>query len=365
VNEYGKLGIDYEVLDESKRAAIGFARATSGLISQHGGQVVEASRGSPAFVFELAGQHLAFVVEGLGTKSIIARQWFQASGEDRFADVGIDAVGAIANDVCSVGGLPVVINAYFATGRSDWHAGSSWLRSLLEGWRRGCERAGAVWGGGESPALPDLVAREDIEIAGSSVGLIPPEWRPILGAELRAGNVIVLVESSGLHANGASLARSVAATFPDGLRTTMPGGRRFGDALLDASVIYVPLVAELRRRGVRPTYLVHVTGHGLRKLMRAPVDLTYVVDRLPSVPEVLSFLVEHANLDQREAYATFNMGAGFAVYVDAADAEETLRAAQACGLRASIAGHIEPGPRRVDLRQLGITYSGSELELGS
>jgi phosphoribosylformylglycinamidine cyclo-ligase len=364
MSEYGKLGIDYDVLDASKRDAIGYAQSTSHLLALHGGRAVEASRGASAFVLELGGQQLAFVVEGLGTKSIISRHWMEVSGEDRFADVGIDAVGAIVNDVCSVGALPVVINAYFATGRSDWHADSTALQSLLQGWHRACELSEAAWGGGESPALPGLVSPDDIELAGSAIGLIPPEWGPILGEELRAGDAIVLVESSGLHANGASLARSVAAGLPEGLLTAMASGRRFGDALLDPSVIYVPLVAELRKRGIRPSYLSHITGHGMRKLMRAPADWTYVVDDVPEVPEALSFLVEHAGIDQREAYGTFNMGAGFAVYVERDDAREVVEAAAARGMRAAIAGHVEAGARSVQLPGLGFAYRGDELDLG-
>jgi phosphoribosylformylglycinamidine cyclo-ligase len=364
VSEYGKLGIDYDVLDESKRSAIGFAQSTSHLLEQHGGRVVEASRGASAFVLELGCQHLAFVVEGLGTKSIISRRWLEEVGEDRFADIGVDAVGAIVNDVVSVGALPLVINAYFATGRSDWHAGQSGLRSLLAGWRRGCELSGAAWGGGESPALPGLVSDDDIELAGSAIGLVPAEWGPILGDELRDGDAIVLVESSGLHANGASLARSVADALPDGLLTAMPSGRRFGDALLDPSIIYVPLVAELRRRAIRPSYLSHITGHGMRKLMRAPGDFSYVIDELPAVPEVLAFLSEQAGIDQREAYGTFNMGAGFAVYVAPEHARDVVDAAAAHGMRAAISGRVQAGERGVELARLGIAYSGSELELG-
>jgi phosphoribosylformylglycinamidine cyclo-ligase len=174
----------------------------------------------------------------------------------------------------------------------------------------------------------------------------------------------VLVDSSGLHANGATLARSVAAKLPDGLRTPMPDGTAFGDALLAPSVIYVPLVAELRSRGVKPSYFAHVTGHGLRKLMRAPADFVYVVEELPPVPPVLSFLAEQAGMSERDAYGTFNMGAGWAVYVDPDSAAHVVEAATACGMRAHVAGHIEEGERAVELTGLGISYRGSELELG-
>ena len=365
-SEYSKAGIDYDVLDESKRAAIRNAEATSHLLStHHAGKVIEESRGASAFVLELNGQQLAFVVEGLGTKSILARQWLEQTGEDRYADVAIDGVAAIVNDVASVGALPVVVNAYFATGASDWHAQTGGaITSLLEGWRRGCELAQAAWGGGESPALPDLVSPQDVEIAGSSIGTIPPEWGPLLGDDLRPGHSIVLIDSSGLHANGATLARSVAKKLDDGLRTPMPDGTRFGDALLAPSVIYVPLVAELRAKGIKPSYLAHITGHGLRKLMRAPADLVYVVDDLPPVPPVLEFLADQAGMSERDAYGTFNMGAGWAVYVEPDQAGAVVEAAAATGMTARIAGHVEQGDRAVELPSKGIAYRGDELELG-
>src|SRR4051812_5863910 len=225
-SEYSKASIDYDVLDESKRAAIQNAQATSGLMAAHGGRVIEESRGASAFVFELGGQQLAFVVEGLGTKSILARQWLEQTGEDRFADVGIDGVAAIVNDVASVGALPVVVNAYFATGSSEWHAHGGSALSLIDGWRAGCDRAQAVWGGGESPALPDLLSPKDVQIAGSAVGTVPPEWGPLLGADLRSGQAIVLVDSSGLHANGATLARSVATKLPTACAPRCPAASR-------------------------------------------------------------------------------------------------------------------------------------------
>lgn len=362
-SQYDQVGVDYEILDGSKRTALTAAAATSALMEQHGGSIFEGSRGASAFVFELGGQQMAFVVEGLGTKSILARNWLEASGEDRFADIGIDAVAAIVNDICSVGALPIVVNAYFATGQSNWHENGTALASLLRGWREGCEQAGAVWGGGESPALPGLLSDADIEVAGAAIGSVPAGWDPVLGDDLRPGDAIVLIESSGLHANGASLARSVAESLPDGLLTEMPGGEQFGEALLRPSIIYTPLLAELKRRDLRPAYLSHVTGHGLRKLMRPPRDFTYVVSSLPPVPEVLEMLVHHAGLDPKGAYGTFNMGAGFAVYLPRQRADEAVEAASACGLRAWIAGHVEEGERRVEIPDLGIVYSGSEMNL--
>src|SRR5206468_9906400 len=136
-------------------------------------RALDASRGEPAFVFELGEQTFAFVVEGLGTKSIIARQVLESQGINRFADVAYDTVAAILNDLCCSGALPLVVNAYFATGASEWYDSHDRVRSLLAGWRRACDDAECAWGGGESPSLTDLVSAGEIELAGCAVGRVP------------------------------------------------------------------------------------------------------------------------------------------------------------------------------------------------
>src|SRR5947208_4570890 len=118
---YSSAGVDYSTLDEGKRSALAAALSTSELLAPRDGRAIDASRGEPAFVFELAGQTLAFVLEGLGTKSIIARQLQDQLGAAGFEAVAYDAVAAIVNDLCCVGALPLVVNAYFATGTSDWY----------------------------------------------------------------------------------------------------------------------------------------------------------------------------------------------------------------------------------------------------
>src|ERR1700748_1571118 len=151
--DYRDAGVDYGALDAGKRSAITRALSTSSLLLARGGRALDASRGEPAFVFELDGRALAFVVEGLGTKSIIARHVLERQGINRFGDVAYDTVAAILNDLCCVGALPLVVNAYFATGASEWYAQRERHEDLLAGWREACVDAGAVWGGGESPSL--------------------------------------------------------------------------------------------------------------------------------------------------------------------------------------------------------------------
>src|SRR5438874_1569185 len=170
---YRDAGVDYASLDAGKRLAMAKALSTSPMLAAHGASALDASRGEPAFVFELEGRAFAFVLEGLGTKSVIARQVQEQQGSNRFADVAYDTVAAIVNDLCCAGALPLVVNAYFATGSSDWYRKPERAQALLEGWRQGCADAGCAWGGGESPTLPGLVAEGDIELAGAAVGAVP------------------------------------------------------------------------------------------------------------------------------------------------------------------------------------------------
>jgi phosphoribosylformylglycinamidine cyclo-ligase len=365
---YSAAGVDYDALDAGKRLAMAKALSTSPLLDDRGGRALDASRGEPAFVFEHGGQTLAFVVEGLGTKSIIARHVLEQQGIDRFADVAYDTVAAILNDLCCVGALPLVLNAYFATGASEWYLQEQRLASLLEGWRSACAYAGCVWGGGESPSLPGMLAEHDIELAGAAVGAVPEGRAAILGERLGVGDEIVLVASSGLHANGASLARLVAGRLPDGYATELPAessesATTLGEALLEPSVMYVPLIAALLEADIDVTYLSHVTGHGLLKLMRPAKELSYRIERLPEVPPVLSFLVEHVGMDAQAAYSTFNMGCGYAVYCGSGSGERIVAVAERLGLRALLAGCVEEGPRQVLLEPVGVRFGSERLEL--
>jgi len=360
---YREAGVDYTTLDAGKRLALNRSLATSAFMTARGGIANDASRGEPAFVFELDGRHFAFVVEGLGTKSVIARQVAESLGVNRFADVAYDTVAAIVNDLCCVGALPLVVNAYFATGSADWYNTADWQAELLEGWYRACADAGATWGGGESPSLPGLVADQDIELAGSAIGALPPGAPPILGQDLGPGDEIVIVPSSGLHANGASLARLVAGRLPDGYATKLPSGRTFGEALLDPSRLYARLAERLAEQQIPVTYLSHITGHGLLKLMRPVKDLTYEIHTLPEVPEVFDLLVADAQLKPAAAYSTFNMGCGFAVYCRAGFGEAVAQAALETGHDAVLAGLVHAGPRRVQLLPVGVTYDSGALQL--
>jgi phosphoribosylformylglycinamidine cyclo-ligase len=361
-DEYRRSGVDYDVLDVVKREAIALAAATGPLLGAAGGREFTGSRGSSAYVFELNGATLAMVIEGLGTKSAIAAEYLAVTGISRFADIGRDAVAAIVNDVISVGAVPLVVTAYFATGDAAWYRRERAL-DLLHGWRAACEQAGAAWGGGESPALPGIVAPDAIELAGSALGQVPAGRRPVFGDDIAPGDVIVLLPSSGLHANGASLARRVAAGLSGGLLTRLPSGRPLGEALLDPSKIYVSFVRELLASGVVPSFLNGITGHAFLKIMRSSVEVRYEIAVLPQVPEVLGFLVEQLRMPPAEAYRTLNMGAGYVVIVRPGDVAEVLRVAHETGHDALVAGRVTDGRRAVAIEPLGVEYPGEDYRV--
>lgn len=353
---YRAAGVDYDVLDPAKRHALAASAATSPLLEARGGRAIDASRGEPAFVFEVAGRTFAQVLECLGTKSVLAREVQVHLGLQRFDAVAYDSVAAIVNDLACVGAAPLVVNAYFATGSAEFYADSERFTSLVDGWQQACTDAGAVWGGGESPTLAGLVHAADIELAGSAVGLVPEGQAAITGAALAPGDDIVLVAATGLHANGASLARRLAADLDDGYATALASGRAFGDAVLDPAPVYSRIVEQALAAGAELTYVSHVTGHGFRKLMRADRDLGYVVDALLPVPEVLAFMVERLAMDPADAYATFNMGAGYALYCPPSSTVAVLDVCAALGFDAVRAGRVVDGPRRLELPTLGVEY---------
>lgn len=358
---YRASGVDYDVLDGAKRTALRAVRSLLALPSARGSRVEEDSIGEPAQLIEVGGVLLATVLECLGTKSLIARD-AERLGLDRWHSVGVDTVAAVLNDLACAGAVPLTFNAYLATGSSSFYEGGR-HSSLVEGIRSACAAAGAAWVGGESPNLSGVLSPEAVDLAGSALGRVPEGRSPWSALRLEVGDEIVLVPSSGLHANGASLARAVARSLPAGWASLLPSGRTLAEGVLTPSRLYVDLVEALQSARAPVHYASHVTGHGLRKLMRPDRELTYRLERLAPVPEVLEFLAEKAALSPEVSYGTFNMGAGFALYVAGGHGEKVAAAAAALGHAAFVAGRVEDGPRQVVLEPLGVTYESGALGL--
>jgi phosphoribosylformylglycinamidine cyclo-ligase len=184
--------------------------------------------------------------------------------------------------------------------------------------------------------------------------------------DVEPGDAIVFLASSGVHTNGLTLCRALADRLPRGYLTEIGDGRIFGEVLLEPSVIYTRFVKALGEAGIRPRYLVHVTGHGWRKLMRLEKPLRYVIaDPHPrgGPPAAFAFITQHGGLKLREAYGTFNMGVGFAAMLRANQADAAVAKAREAGYEAWIAGTVEEGERSVEVAPLGLMFSGAELQV--
>jgi phosphoribosylformylglycinamidine cyclo-ligase len=365
---YAVAGVDYAKLDRGKRLAQVEALATATSLEARGFAELTETRGESAYVVDIGDAYLSTVTEALGTKNVIADAVRPLTGRSHYDTIAEDTVATILNDLATVGGVPLSLTAYWGAGSSEWFCDEARMRDLTTGWARACARAGCSWGGGETQTITGIIEPSTVNLAGSAVGIIRPKEKLLLGSRIAPGDAILVAPSTGLHANGATLARKIAAEHARGYAAKVPDdpvGRSFGEVLLDPTPLYGPLVEAVQNWGVDVHYAVHVTGHGLRKLMRAEVGVRYVIDRLPPVPPIFPFLCAHAGLSTEEAYGTFNMGSGFALYLPKGAAADALLAAKSAGFELLHVGEVEPGPRQVVLRPLGITFEGSSLQIRS
>ncbi len=360
---YKSSGIDYSKIDPLKVMAQAAAKSTATNLAAHGFSEVESSRGESAYVVDFGDFLVATVTECLGTKSLIADEMRKVTGKTYYDLIAKDTVAMAVNDLLSVGAMPLVVHAYWATSGSGWFDDADRMKSLVNGWKAACDEACASWGGGETPGLAGVVAEGACDLAASCMGIVRPKERLSLGERLEPGDAILLLESSGIHANGISLARKLASSLPEGYATRMPDGRMYGEALLDPTILYVKCVRDLFEAGADMKYISNITGHGWRKVMRHTSDFAYVVDTVPPVPMVLGFIADKAGLSPKEAYATFNMGAGYAIFLPEADVKGAIEVAKTNGIKAYRAGRVEKGKRSVSIMPLGIDYESESLAL--
>ncbi len=363
---YAGTGVNYDAMDPFKRMAQLAARETASNIARlNGGEFreFEPSRGESAYLIEAAKSYLAHVEEGLGTKNLVADAMYKLTGKSYYDQIAQDTVAMIVNDLVTLGALPLSVAMHLAVGTSDWFDDERRSGDLINGWKKACDLARCVWGGGETPTLKDIIIPGTAVISGSAIGIIKPKERLISAEDIEHGDAIVIIESSGIHANGLTLARKIADKLPEGYLTKLSDGRTYGETLLDPTHIYVGLVEDCLAAGVNVYYAVNVTGHGWRKLMRATQPFTYVIEALPTQLPIFDFLQQHGPVDDSEAYGNLNMGAGFALYVAKDEVTTVREIALNLGLTAFEAGHIENGDKKVVIKPKGLEYAGETLQV--
>ncbi len=360
---YGQAGVRYELIDPLKVAAQTAAASTATALLTHGYAEVAASRGESAYVVDMGPFHLASIVECLGSKVLVADAMKALTGRCHYAAIAQDTIAMAINDLITVGATPLVVQAYWAAGGSEWFEDAERAAALVEGWKAACDRCRVAWGGGETPALAGIVEAGRIDLAAACTGIVNPKERLSLGEKLAPGDTIVLLAASGIHANGLSLARKLAERLPQGYLTEVAPGLGYGEALLVPTTLYSPVTEALWAAGVRVHYAANITGHGWRKLLRHPGRYTYRIHTVPQVPPVLQFIAREAGHGAAEAYGTLNMGAGFALFVPAAEAARAVDVAHECGITAWAAGQVEEGPKRLIVEPLGVVFDGDALAL--
>jgi phosphoribosylformylglycinamidine cyclo-ligase len=365
---YAETGVNYDAMDPFKRMAQLAAMETDGCLARFDFSVVPWTRGESVFLIETPWGYLGFVVEGLGTKSLVADALYKlaiemenSTGKSFYGNIAQCNAAMAFNDLITLGALPITYGQYLAVGDSDWFKDEKRCRELIEGTKKACMMARCTWGGGETPTLKGIIVPGTADLAGATMGIITPKDRLINPAKIWYGDLIILVESSGIHANGLTMARKIADKLPEGYLTKLSDGRTYGETLLNPTHIYAGLVEDCLDTGVDIHYMVNITGHGWRKLMRATQPFSYIVETLPTQLPIFDFLQEHGPVDDKEAYGNFNMGAGFALYVTKTQATQVINIARNLGLRALVAGHIENGNKKVVIKPKGLEYAGETL----
>lgn len=354
--------VDYDVADPAKVLAQKEGRATLDNMP-FGFSEVEGTRGESAYVFDMGDSYGALVQEGLGTKSLIAQSIYNETGKSYFSGVAKDTVAAIINDLISVGATPVVSNAYWSSSSYKWLEDKGLTQDFIQGWRAACDEARVVWGGGETQALSGIIKEGALEFAGSAFGVIKNKSRLISENKLAAGDAIILIESSGVHANGISLARQIADKIDGGYSAKLSDGRTFGEALLTPTHIYAKVIDLLFEAGCDIHYLSNITGHGWRKIMRASKEFIYEISEIPTPQSEFDFIAKQSGNDEKEMYGNYNMGAGYAVYLAKSDAEKAQDVIKESGFKSLRAGYVKPGKKQLKILPRNITFDGSSLEV--
>lgn len=280
--------------------------------------------------------------DGVGTKLKIAFLL------DRHDTIGIDCVAMCVNDVACAGGEPLFFLDYIACGKNIPEK----IATIVSGVAEGCVQAGCALVGGETAEHPGLMPEDEYDLAGFSVGACDRKDL-ITGEELKPGDVLIGIASSGVHSNGFSLVRNIFEMSQENLTRFYPElGATLGDVLLAPTRIYVKALKSAKEAGVRIHACSHITGGGfyenVPRMLKDGVRAEIRKDAY-EVPAIFRLMAEKGEVSEHVMYNTFNMGVGMVVAVDSADVEKTLEAFRAAGEKSFVIGECKAGEKGVDL----------------
>ena len=339
--DYRKSGVDIEAGYESVELMKQFVKRTLR-------PEVLGGIGGFSGAFSLAGIKdmedpvLLSGTDGVGTKLKIAFLL------DRHDTIGIDCVAMCVNDVACAGGEPLFFLDYIACGKNVPEK----IATIVSGVAEGCVQAGCALVGGETAEHPGLMPEDEYDLAGFSVGACDRKDL-ITGEELKPGDVLIGIASSGVHSNGFSLVRNIFEMSKENLTRYYPElGATLGEVLLAPTRIYVKALKSAKEAGVRIHACSHITGGGFyENVPRMLKDGIRAVVKKDSyeVPAIFRLMAEKGEVSEHVMYNSFNMGVGMMVAVDPADVEKTLRAFEAAGETCFVIGECKAGEKGVDL----------------
>lgn len=360
---YSQVGDNYDTKDPIKKLAQNAAKDTGKNLKKRGFEEVTDSRGESAYVWKQNDVYMASVIEGLGTKNLVADEMRKITGKTYYDNIAHDTVATIINDLVSVGATPLVIHAYWAIEDNSWLADKQRMKDLISGWKNACDLAGVSWGGGETATMKQIVEKEVCELGGSAVGIISSKKRLLIDTKLQEGDRILLLKSNGINANGLSLARAVARRCEQGYAEKLSDGTMFGEAILTRTNIYADLIQELLNEGIGIHYISNITGHGIRKIMRARPNFSYIIEHIFDPQTLFLFIREHAGLDDYEMYQTYNMGQDYAIFLPEKDIKKAQEIVKKHGFESLDAGYVEEGEKQVIIKPKNIVFKGQTLDL--
>lgn len=280
--------------------------------------------------------------DGCGTKVKLAFVM------DKHDTIGIDAVAMCVNDIACSGGEPLFFLDYIACGKNYPEK----IATIVSGVAEGCKQSGAALVGGETAEHPGLMPEDDYDLAGFAVGVVDKKDL-ITGENIKPGDTLIGIASSGVHSNGFSLVRKVFDMTKESLDTYYDElGKTLGEALIEPTRIYVKALKNVKEAGVKVKGCSHITGGGFyENIPRMLPDGVKAVIKKDSyeVPAIFKLLQEKGNITEEMMYNTYNMGIGMVLAIDSADVEKTMDALKAAGDTCYVIGRIEAGEKIAEL----------------
>ena len=280
--------------------------------------------------------------DGCGTKVKLAFVM------DKHDTIGIDAVAMCVNDIACSGGEPLFFLDYIACGKNYPEK----IATIVKGVAEGCIQSECALVGGETAEHPGLMEEDEYDLAGFAVGVVDKKDL-INGSDMKPGDVLIGMASSGVHSNGFSLVRKVFEMTKESLDTYYDElGKTLGEALLAPTRIYVKALKAVKNAGVKVKGCSHITGGGFyENIPRMLPDGVRAVVKKDSyeVPAIFKLMQKTGDIDEQMMYNTYNMGIGMVVAVDPADVEKTMAAMKEAGDTPYIIGQIEAGEKGVTL----------------